>query len=512
MAIPNKSTRPRAFERDSERYQWRLGRAPSTIIYGDQEIENPFKKTAVFVVHGIGDQKDTDTAVTMRWGIEDSVPLLELGNWDTSGKNQWILPAPYVNDGHWAQYDDLTIFSDDIGEDLNVLTNRQLQFFSNAWRSRTVGWFRSWWWIVRQGLKLVVRGPLLKAPFFLLLTVLVGVIMFVAGAWPKSRKFVVTYVNDARLYVEPKGDIEHEIVQLIDRRVARGFLKTIGLDMEFNELPAHKSILLGGKPHCFDRVIWTAHSLGTVISFNVIGDLLEMCKKVREEANKQDIYASCPKAERVENSISKFVTFGSPIDKVCFLYGFEEYVTNSKGGKTKIWSNQVLRKWPEMYLPGGRLDITKNCNGDVWWSNVFYGSDPISGPLNTIEKFLFPEVSGTNRKGPFIQNVSTLGFRWPLAAHTSYWRDSGVVTTVLSASYAGYAKKVVHKFFLRAKSSKTQYFSRCWPNWKWLHGFLSSVGLVVITGLLTYLIIWSVLNWQQVAQWYKSIKAILGGG
>jgi hypothetical protein len=53
----------------------------------------------MFVVHGIGDQEDTDTAVALRWGIEDSLGLVERKNWDPKGKDVWILPSPYIYDG-----------------------------------------------------------------------------------------------------------------------------------------------------------------------------------------------------------------------------------------------------------------------------------------------------------------------------------------------------------------------------------------------------------------------------
>lgn len=511
MELPDKSCRPRAFDRSRYRYQWRVGRIPTSIIQKRKRIcPNPIKETAIFVVHGIGDQKDTDTAVSMRWGIEDALPLVELGNWDPRGDDQWILPAPYINDGHWAQYDDLTIFKEDIGDELNTLTQRQLEFFKNAWRSRTLGWFRSWFWIVQQGGKLIARCSWYKTPFFLLLTVLVGVIMFAAGVWPASRKFVVTYVNDARLYMEPRGDLEHENVQLIERRVARGYLKTIGLDMDLKELPDCQGILVAGESYRFKRVIWTAHSLGTVISLNVIGDILTRCLKLRTEygeANNQEIWDKCPVAERVEKSLANFITFGSPIDKVCFLYGSTETVVDTNGEKTHT-TNSVIRKWPHEYLPNGKLDITKNSRSGTWWTNVFYGSDPISGPLDTVEEFLGMQKRRMFSKNQtLVHNISTFGLRLPLASHTSYWKDLGLVSTILSATFAGFSKDARHGFFRKKYwNSNSIYFFRCWP--EWMHGILSSFGLFWITVSLSLLIILGVMEWDKIQPW---IKVLTGG-
>ena len=66
MELPDRSSRPRAFDFDPSRYQWRTGRAPERILKDGQEIPNPFYRSALFVVHGIGDQKDTDTLLARR--------------------------------------------------------------------------------------------------------------------------------------------------------------------------------------------------------------------------------------------------------------------------------------------------------------------------------------------------------------------------------------------------------------------------------------------------------------
>jgi hypothetical protein len=315
--------------------------------------------------------------------------------------------------------------------------------------------------------------------------------------------------------MEPKGDLEHEIVQLIDRRVARGFLKTIGLDMDFKELPKRKRILLDGTPHKFQRVIWAAHSLGTVISFNVIGDILDQCLKNRKEYasdNNQEVWGSYPEIERVERAVANLITFGSPIDKVCFLYGFNRREDQSDGSAKSVRYNRVLRKWPPIYRPRGKLDITKNCKIGPWWINVFYGSDPISGPLDTIEE-LFEhsedeqikplEIDESEKARPLVSNISTIGMRLPLVSHTGYWKDAGLVTTTLSSAYAGYTKEVKHGFSKPSANSKPTYFFRSWP--EWTHPFLSSSGLFWITIGLTYLLVWSALNWEQIRDWYNMV-------
>lgn len=506
MTLPDKSDRPRAFDRSPARYQWRAGRISTTVRVAGNEIkQNPFIRTALFVVHGIGDQRDTETAARMRWGVEDSLPLIDPGNWgppkaDNGGsRNEWILPAPYIHEAHWANYDDLTVFEDDIGADLTVLTNRQRAFFTGLWRARTKGWLRSWGWLVTQGFKLVCRGTLWKRPFYLVLTLLVGAVMFIAGLSKRSRKFIVTYVNDARLYFEPKGDLEHEIVQLIDRRVARAFLATLGLDMEFNEIEDYNGVIINGEAHAFDHVIWVAHSLGTVISFNVIGDILRRCLEVRKQHAKEtgaDYRDDCPRASRVEKALTKFVTFGSPLDKILFLYAYDS-------GKRRMGdeerTNAVLRPWPEEYLSDGDLDLRCKAGGSCWWMNFFYGSDPISGPLDSIEEFL--GVGGNRR---LIENQSTLRLRLPLASHNRYWKDTGVVTRILSEAYAGYTREVLYSLFRRSGDGAEEgHFVRAWP--PWVHGWLSSMGLFWITLLAIGLTVTAIINREHILPWFQNL-------
>ena len=500
MAIPTQRARPRAFDYRPDRYQWRIGRAPEKIRQGGKRIKNPFLETAIFVVHGIGNQKDTETAAAMRWGIEDSLGLLNYPDMDPAS-DEWTLPAPYVNDGHWAQYDDLETFVDDIGGDLDHLTARQREFFTEAWRARTRGWFRSWLWMVVQGLKLILWGSWLKKPFYVLLTVLIAVLMFVAGVWPKSRKFLITYVNDARLYMEPQGDIEHEIVQLIDRRVARAFLSTIGKTTDFKKVEPYAGVLIDGQSRSFKRVTWVAHSLGTIISFNVIGDILTRCMQIREAhaaKHNQKSTDPCADVEDIETALSRFVTMGSPLDKICFLYARDKGDTSG--------CNSVLRKWPEEYLPGHPLDLRQKTGcmpceeqQDSWWTNVFYGSDPISGPLDTIEEFL-----GVEKGESLIQNVSTFGWRLPLASHTGYWSDTGAVSKVIAQAYTGFTNMVWYGFFkLGTARNPRTLFVRAWPNWT--HGMLSAFGLFWITALVVTAMVLGWIHRETIGPWLKNL-------
>ena len=78
---PDKTHRPCAHDYRKSRYQWRFGRIPDTIKKGGVPVDSPFQRTGVLIVHGIGDQDDVETAVSMRLGVEDALPKIELKNW-----------------------------------------------------------------------------------------------------------------------------------------------------------------------------------------------------------------------------------------------------------------------------------------------------------------------------------------------------------------------------------------------------------------------------------------------
>lgn len=45
----------------------------------------------------------------------------------------------------------------------------------------------------------------------------------------------------------------------------------IGLDQEFRHLNDDSDLIqAGGKPVVFNRVVWVAHGLGTVVSYNAL--------------------------------------------------------------------------------------------------------------------------------------------------------------------------------------------------------------------------------------------------
>ncbi|MGE3787512.1 MAG: hypothetical protein AB7H03_12790 [Nitrospirales bacterium] len=494
----DKNLRPRAHDYSPWRYQFRHLQLPSCIrVQGNNQTPNPFLKRAIFVVHGIGDQEDSVTAANLRNALEDAVCALDPQQWKEAGANRWIVPAPFVLDGFWAKYHDLSWIASEIFEDLS---ERPQRFFSLLWLGRAESAFQSAMWLARQaiGLPAKATGPF-SALYFLLLSgplVLVSFgMLFRAG----TRKILCKYVNDTLVYLEPKGDIQHEIVQRIDRRVGEQFLELLGLDWDFCSIRPQGYRYVGADPDAFDEVVWVAHSLGSVISYNVIGDLLDQCVRIRTAYDGADAQGKVALSERmngvkkVEQGLKHFITLGSPLDKIACLY------RDPDTGR-----NTVLRPWPPEYVdvhdaryipdsPVFRRSLLtpKKYEQDdsspsdppqeqQFWVNFHYASDPISGKL---EEF-----------GDLVDNYHVKGLKVPGYSHAQYWKDPPIVGRILELTFNNYTK---HQPIVQRL-----------PFWQWCSLMSSFVlFLVLVSGLVAGVgwILWTILS-----DWDKLAKLIEG--
>ena len=63
--------RRRAFE---DEVPWRFEQTPQNV--GNPPQDNPMRRAAIFVVHGMGNQEPVETAITFRNGIEDAIEAI----------------------------------------------------------------------------------------------------------------------------------------------------------------------------------------------------------------------------------------------------------------------------------------------------------------------------------------------------------------------------------------------------------------------------------------------------
>lgn len=395
--------RPRAWEKV---YQWHIGQVPDS---------DPSKKSAIFVVHGMGKQTWAETAAVLRANMEDTLEKMLLKN------NKWEnLPASFIQEGYWANYDN---FKENFEEDWNRLENTNHPFFQMLWSARSIskvktfGWFLGQlprllfdWWVVKHEsfpaflvyLLLAVAAPPLLALIILL--------------FPSVMSQVL---NDVRIYCSPRGMVERTIVQRIDYRIGEAFLKLIGLDWNFRKLDDNKKYKVDGQPYEFKRVFWVAHSLGSVISYNVLSDIFARADDLAQNGDEEQKDG----VNIFWESLQRFITIGSPLDKIAVLFG-----------------NNVLRAWPRrMFLKDEEEKRTANEGiGNFrknWWINYYHFLDPVSGALSN------DIICPANQK-PNNYHLKNL-FRLPGLAHIAYWKDKTFLSYLLSRFFG--KERVTHK-------------------------------------------------------------------
>ena len=427
--------RRRFYEKDA--YKWDIRRISKFLDVEGELFPHPSRESAVFVVHGIGEQAWKSTSATLRSGFEelaftihqapvefdvDVAPdLATLRKKKIAALAQEGFPPPFVAEGFWADYEDIERF---FPEDWTTFNDRERIFFTDVWNLRLHSRGRILLWFMKQQLKLL--SPRIRKDsywtwilYFPLQIVALSSLLF---AWLRHPILLTGYLQDIRLYLDPRGLVEHAIVQRIDQRVGESFLRMIGLDSEFRPLPAIKLMDVSGEKLEFKRVVWVAHSLGSVISYNVLSDLFD---KAAELSEKGDRYQKGG-VNRFRDRLCRFVTIGSPIDKVALIFDLHE----------KDPSKQILRPWPvgsdnkpiqrsELLKSGEGVEGRGHSDDREWWFNFYHILDPISGALANERLF------GSNPPANFHTGL----FRIPIWAHTSYWRDKKVLRYIVGRTY-----------------------------------------------------------------------------
>jgi hypothetical protein len=156
----------------------------------------------------------------------------------------------------------------------------------------------------------------------------------------------------------------------------------------------------------YDRVILAGHSLGSVIAYDTINDLLAQFNG-----------ASGPVSDRLVlpltlaqlQKLRGLVTFGSPLDKI--YYFFREQVKENQAIRAQILSMlHSFRRLPSGrdYAPYEFTYAFRQLDGLVW-VNAYAPMDPVSG------RFKFYALRDEDQRS----------FRYwiPGLAHLSYWED-----------------------------------------------------------------------------------------
>lgn len=367
--------------------------------------KNPARTAAIFTVHGIGDQRHAETANAMRVGFEAAV--------DCAEENCSLVAeagVPYVHDGWWGNYDDFEASMPDVAATLGAEERAEL---SHLFRARSLSGPRTLMWFLGRLLRMVSPKTLVKVGVTRYITYLLMGLLSILGMLAlliRMPRVMATIVNDVRVYGGPEGDTERAICENIDRRVAEAFLRLFGFDLNLDALAVEKLIHLENKPVTFNTVVWVSHSLGTVISYNTMLDVISLCHDAINAASQSGgsalVYERAANARKVVAGFHRFITMGSPLQKSTFL--FEECLRDET-------SASALLAW----FTSQRMGIGRKMN--EWWMNYYLVMDPVSGRL------LHPQ-----RFKPFVRNIHASYMGVPAASHTSYWSSTLVSSPILS--------------------------------------------------------------------------------
>jgi len=153
----------------------------------------------------------------------------------------------------------------------------------------------------------------------------------------------------------------------------------------------------------YDRILIASHSLGTVIAYDVLGELITRCR-----ASATVSVATLPGPLPIDHigleRLRGLLTFGSPLNKIYYFF-------RSRTTAETTVLNRILYLLHSFRLveppPGGAIDGPP-CDvfSQMVWANAFSHFDLISGSMFFYNADL---------------NVPVVRGRLPWTAHTSYW-------------------------------------------------------------------------------------------
>ena len=191
--------------------------------------------------------------------------------------------------------------------------------------------------------------------------------------------FLVEYVGDVAIYIS-----SHKVSKFEEVRTA--IQKSV---FQVGRQIYEAKLTLSGGPPLYDRVIIVGHSLGSVIAYDLLNELIvwdRMCNN---------------STAGVESRTSNLITFGSPLDKTAFLF------------RTQISPEHHYRE----ALAGLEQPLILDYRlrpPTFKWENLYCKNDIVSGRLVYYD---LPEVApGQNR----VENIEAKGLI-PIYAHVQYW-------------------------------------------------------------------------------------------
>jgi hypothetical protein len=202
--------------------------------------------------------------------------------------------------------------------------------------------------------------------------------VWAGAAWlaARTRRLLVQYVGDVVAYVSGFQVSRYDEIRNKIQDSGKRILCALYRD--------------GGYGH----YIVVGHSLGSVVAYDALNDAIA-----------EDRWHPQRKMRVVERTRA-FITFGSPLDKIAFIFR-----TQSRDGDVReALASQVQPLIDEPARPV--------------WINIYSRQDPISASLEFYDH--------PNQAGLKVRNVEDHQADLPLLAHTQYWRNRLLADVILA--------------------------------------------------------------------------------
>lgn len=197
------------------------------------------------------------------------------------------------------------------------------------------------------------------------------------------RRFVIEYVGDVAAYISPhKLDRFFDIRQKIRQWVA---------DVAQAVYSAERA---PGVP-LYERIGIIGHSLGSVVVYDVLNRML-----IEDELSSRTL--------RVADRTRVLVTFGSPLDKVAYLFDLQGHKTTDTREALAASLQPLIQSYPLFRR--------------LAWVNVHAPHDIFSGALDFYDDTSDPDY----QPGLEVVNEVDENAVLPLVAHTEYWSGTKI--------------------------------------------------------------------------------------
>jgi hypothetical protein len=206
----------------------------------------------------------------------------------------------------------------------------------------------------------------------------------------RTRRWMVEFLGDVAIYLSSEKLDEYWRIR---DEIKRDCCRVANLVFRALARQDGKTLL------AYDRVVVAGHSLGSVVAYDSLNTLIQ-----------RDIAKDAARRLGIAERSSTFITFGSPLDKVAFIFG------------TKI----AGRKIREALAGGVQPLIVHYKFRPARWLNIYAPGDIIAGALD-----YYDDPGSTDGGSKRVENLVDREAGWfPPNAHTGYWEHQAFRTAL----------------------------------------------------------------------------------